>query len=64
MDIASVKQSETLSRVNRGLVYMLGMHGIVFRSRPILGIVREMRNRCSLPIVTVELEFLHIFSGA
>ena len=33
-DIARVKQSEILSHLNRGLIYTLGMHGFVFRSRP------------------------------
>jgi hypothetical protein len=52
-DIERVKQSEILSHLNRGLIYMLGMHGFVFRSRPYRSIVREMQNRASLPLITM-----------
>jgi len=52
MDIARVKQSEILSHLKRGLIYMLLMHGFVFRSRPYGSIVRKIQNRASLHLIT------------
>ena len=51
-DIERVKQSETLSYLNRGLIYTLRTHGFVFQSRPYRSIVREKQNRASVPLIT------------